>query len=468
LKSIHPGLVVLLAAILLLPGLVFIGLHLALPSDASNPVVDFREIKSGELVVRPLSPDPRGLQTGDIVTAIQGKAIDNYLKDLFFPQSSASPASQIEYTVQRGEQTLTLDVVLMAYPLAQLLKETWSICIYLIYLELVSLLVFILRPRLAAAQLFFVVSNVLFSSALVYFPGLKVDDLLYRWLVILYLSGAVALFGFMLAALVHMSLIFPKRHPLLVRHPTLVLWIYMGVWLPMFFYLAARWATILSPAGRLALIVQGSTFMSAIYFPLLLLSTFSSYRTSNIQEKRQVRWMMWSLVISLVPYLVFTVIPSLLGMNFQLANPLLGLLWCTVPTSFAIAVLRERLFDIDVIIHRTLIYSALTVTLGAIYFFSILLLQGIFQVFTGQHQPPLATVLSTLMIAALFTPLRRRIQNDIDRRFYRRKYDAEKMLKAFGLTVRNEVELERLTERLLDVVEETMEPQSLSLWIGKS
>jgi hypothetical protein len=178
--------------------------------------------------------------------------------------------------------------------------------------------------------------------------------------------------------------------------------------------------------------------------------------------------MMWSLVISLVPYLVFTVIPSLLGMNFQLANPLLGLLWCTVPTSFAIAVLRERLFDIDVIIHRTLIYSALTVTLGAIYFFSILLLQGIFQVFTGQHQPPLATVLSTLMIAALFTPLRRRIQNDIDRRFYRRKYDAEKMLKAFGLTVRNEVELEKLTERLLDVVEETMEPQSLSLWIGKS
>jgi hypothetical protein len=208
--------------------------------------------------------------------------------------------------------------------------------------------------------------------------------------------------------------------------------------------------------------------MSAIYFPLVLLSTYSSYRTGSSREKRQLRWLMWGLIISLVPYLVFTVSPSLLGLNFHLANPILGLLWCTVPTSFAIAVLRERLLDIDVIIRRTLIYTVLTITLGAVYFSSILLLQWIFQVFTGQNQPPLATVLSTLTIAALFTPLRRRIQADIDQRFYRRKYDAEKMLKEFALTVRDEVELEKLTERLLAVVEETMEPQSLSLWISKS
>ncbi len=139
-----------------------------------------------------------------------------------------------------------------------------------------------------------------------------------------------------------------------------------------------------------------------------------------------------------------------------------------MPTSFAIAVLHERLFDIDVIIRRTLIYSALTVTLGVVYFFSIVSLQGFFQIFTGQFQSPLATVISTLTIASLFNPLRKRIQNDIDRRFYRRKYDAEKILKEFALQLRDEVDIEKITEDLLNAVEQTVQPQNLSLWILKS
>ena len=467
-KSIHPSLIVVLSALLVLPGLVFIALRLALPGDASNPVVDFQGMKSGELVVKTQSLNPQGLLNGDIVTAIQGRAVDQYIEDLISPQRSEGPANRIEYTVLRGERILKLDVTLTAFPLSRILKESWSIYIYMIYLELVSLFVFILRPRLAAVQLFFVVSNVLFSSGLVFFLSLGVDTLLSHWMVILYVWGAVALFGLMLAGLVHLSLIFPKRHPLLVRHPGWVVWIYLGVWIPMFLYLAVRWAAIVSPVGRLALLVQGSMLMEVVYFPLLLLSTFSSYRTGNLKEKRQLRWLMWALVISLVPYLVFTVLPSILRLPNYLPLPVLGVLWCAVPTSFAIAVLHERLFDIDVIIRRTLIYSALTVTLAAIYFTSIVLLQAFFQVFTGQHQSPLATVLSTLMIAALFNPLRGRIQADIDRRFYRRKYDAEKMLEAFALTVSNEVELEKLTEGLLDLVEETMESQNFSFWIWKS
>ena len=466
-KSVHPGLVVLVAILLLLPGLVFVGLRLTLPGDVSSPVLDFREIRSGGMIVRPLSPVPQGLQNGDTVTAIQGRSVDQVLKDIFFTGQSAKPVTRVEYSVLRGGQAISLRVALENYRLAQMFRESWSIYFYLIYLELVSIVVFILRPRLPAAQLFFLVSNVLLSSALVFFPGLEINDLLYPWMVILYLWGSVVLYGFLLAALVHFSLIFPKRHPILVRHPRRVLWIYLGVWFPLILYQGLRWGTVLSPSGRLALIIQGTTIMSAIYYPLLLVSTWSSYRTGNAHEKRQVRWLLWSLVISLVPYLVFSVLPSLLGIDFQIANQVLGLLWCTVPTSFAIAVLHERLFDIDVIIHRTLLYSALTITLGVIYFISVLLLQAGFQLFTGQHESSLATVLSTLMIAALFIPLRRRIQNDIDQRFFRRKYDIEKTLKAFGLTVRNEVELEKLTVRLLDVVEETMEPQCLSLWICK-
>jgi hypothetical protein len=468
LKNLHPSLVVLLSALLLLPGLAYFGLRLTLPGDASSPMVDFLRIQPGGLAVRPVSPEAQSLQNGDIVTAIQGQSVDQYILGLFSSQGASGPAGRIEYTVRRGDQTLQIDAPLTSISLAQVVKENWSIYIYLVYLELVSLLVFILRPRLGAAQLFFVVSNLLFSSGLIFFLSLRVDDLQYRWLVILYLWGTVALYGFLLAALVHQSLIFPKTHPLLIRHPKWLLAIYLGVWLPFLAYLAARWPAMDSPAARLALTEQGTTLMSALYIPLLLLSSISSYRTGNEREKRQFRWIMWSLMIALIPYLAFNVVPSLLGVKFQLATPLLGILWCTVPTSFAIAVLHERLFDIDVIIRRTLIYSALTVTLGVVYFFSIVSLQGFFQIFTGQFQSPLATVISTLTIASLFNPLRKRIQNDIDRRFYRRKYDAEKILKEFAFQLRDEVDIEKITEDLLNAVEQTVQPQNLSLWILKS
>ena len=468
LKNPHPSLVVLLAALLLLPGIAYFILRLTLPGDASSPMVDFLRIQPGGLTVKPVSPSAQGLQDGDIVTAIQGQSVDQAARGLFSPQEASGKADRIQYTVRRGGQMLSVNAPLTAFSLAQLAKENWSIYIYLAYLELVSLVVFILRPRLGPAQLFFVVSNLLLASGLVFFVGLRVDDLLYRWLVILYLWGAVVVYGFLLAALVHQALIFPKTHPLLTRHPRWLLLIYLGVWLPGLAYLAARWPGMDSPAARLELIVQSTTLMSAVYFPLLLLTTVSSYRTGNEREKRQIRWIMWSLMISLVPYLVFSVLPSLLGVQFQLATPLLGILWCTVPTSFAIAVLYERLFDIDVIIRRTLIYSALTVSLGAVYFFSIVLLQGLSQAITGQNQSPLVTVISTLTIAILFNPLRERIQNDIDRRFYRRKYDAEKILKDFALKLQDEVDIEKITEDLLNAVEETIQPQNLSLWIGKS
>jgi len=465
LKSIHPIFIVLLAVFLLLPGLAYFALRLILPADPSSPMVDFLKISPDGLVARPVSPDPQSLQEGDIVVGIQGQAVGERIRDLFPP---AGPADSVEYTVRRGRQTLRVVSPLAVIPFSHLIRENWSIYLYLIYLELVSLAVFLLRPRLPAAQLFFVVSSSLFSSGLVYFLSLRVNDLLHRWLVTLYLWGAVVLYGFLLAGLVHFSLIFPKRHPLLARRPGWVRLIYLGVWLPWFVYLAARWPSIGNPASGLVLIVQGTAFMSLVYFPLLLVSTYGSYRTGNEREKRQVRWILWSLMISLIPYLVLTVLPSILGVKSELAKPFLGILWCTVPTSFAIAVLHERLFDIDVIIRRTLMFSALTFTLGLVFTSSILLLQRLFQLLTGQYQSPLATVLSTLVVAALFNPLRRRVQDDINRRFYRRRYDAEKILNRFSNQLRSEVDIDKITANLLSAVKETMEPQSLSLWIRKS
>jgi hypothetical protein len=135
-----------------------------------------------------------------------------------------------------------------------------------------------------------------------------------------------------------------------------------------------------------------------------------------------------------------------------------------IPLSIGVAVLRSHLFDIDLLINRTLVYGSLTTVLVALYFGGIVLLQRLFVALTSE-QSTLAVVGSTLLIAALFNPLRRRIQSFIDRRFYRRKYDARKTLEAFSVKLRDETDLDALGNDLVGVVRETMQPAHASLWL---
>jgi hypothetical protein len=147
----------------------------------------------------------------------------------------------------------------------------------------------------------------------------------------------------------------------------------------------------------------------------------------------------------------------LLEMGFALSMLL-------VPLSISVAVLRSRLFDVDILINRTLVYGSLTAMLIGLYFGGIVVLQRLFIVLTGEKST-LAVVASTLLIAALFNPLRRGIQGIIDRRFYRSKYDAARTLEAFSATLRDETDLDALSDDLVGVVRETMQPEHVSLWL---
>jgi hypothetical protein len=150
----------------------------------------------------------------------------------------------------------------------------------------------------------------------------------------------------------------------------------------------------------------------------------------------------------------------------KVANPLTGAMFAGIPVAVGIAVLKYRLYDIDRLINRTLVYGALSVPLALLYFGGVTLTQALFRTLTGQEQrPQLAIVVSTLVIAALFNPLRRRIQGFIDRRFYRSKYDAIKTLEDFSGKLRNETDLDALSDDLVGVVTETMAPAHVSLWL---
>jgi hypothetical protein len=224
----------------------------------------------------------------------------------------------------------------------------------------------------------------------------------------------------------------------------------------------------------LAQVLPGVIALLPICILASAVSLIWRYRHSGGEVRQQIKWVAFAASFVGVMYLSAVVIGfftpdaslgsgdvSLLG-DILLDAVLLS--YAGVPIAVGFAVLKYRLYDIDVVINRTLVYGSLTATLVALYFGGIAVLQRVFVTLTGQ-QSTLAVVASTLFIAALFNPLRRRIQSFIDRRFYRKKYDAARTLEAFSVKLREETDLEALNDDLVGVVRETMQPAHVSLWL---
>jgi hypothetical protein len=273
-------------------------------------------------------------------------------------------------------------------------------------------------------------------------------------------------------------LLFPNGR-LLSRRWRLVVWLDLIAVVCLF-----AWAFEPGPLGNLGLVRIANPFgvegLAALIGTLGLVGLFMTlavavaggislvvrFRRARGVERQQLKWFSFSGVVFCAVFAIAPVLwylPDSPGTEW-IWTVLFLLGASTIPVAVGIAILRYRLYDIDLLINRTLVYGTLTAMLALVYFGGVATTQAVLRALTGQDSQ-LAIVVSTLVIAALFNPLRRRIQGFIDRRFYRRKYDAAKTLEAFSSRLREETDLDALSDDLVTVVRETMQPAHVSRWL---
>jgi hypothetical protein len=283
----------------------------------------------------------------------------------------------------------------------------------------------------------------------------------------------------------------------MLAHPSLEIlvmvlgWLAWGAFLPLGYVFpdgrfVPRWTRwiVLGWALVLAItFVVVPPFESPWWFVLAALTTllgavasliYRYARRADAVQRQQTKWIIWAIMLFSVSFTMVSLINISLpvgsemterGLLYQLFNRISGvLIGGVIPLAVGIAILRYRLWDVDLLINRTLVYGALTATLALVYLGSVVLLQRLMTPLIGQDFP-LAIVASTLAIAALFQPLRRRIQNTIDRRFYRRKYDSQRVLESFAGRLRQETDLDAMTHDMLGVIHDTLQPTHASLWL---
>jgi hypothetical protein len=307
----------------------------------------------------------------------------------------------------------------------------------------------------------------------------------------------MALFGaFMLVVFGGAALTSDVPHALAAAHPTL--WFpvhlldYLGqVAFGTFFYVfpngrfVPRWTRWLAIAVALlyvpdiffpgsSLDLLGGPVFIGFLMSLVVAQVYRYRRVSGLVERQQTKWVVLGLAVALVGFATLLALANFVpsfetvgAIGQMFGETLVYGLIALIPLSIGVAILRSGLYEIDVLINRTLVYGSLTAMLVALYFGGIVVLQRVFVVLTGQKST-LAVVASTLAIAALFNPLRRRVQSFVDRRFYRSKYDARKTLEAFSAKLRDETDLDALSNDLVGVVKETMQPAHVSLWLRPS
>jgi hypothetical protein len=415
---------------------------------------------------------PSPIRPGDVLLAINDQPIAQILdaQHAFFRLRSPDwpDGTLLNYSLLRDDQIIDVDVPVRRVSFwayfepyrhassSQLVQLFGSLFFFFI-----SLIVFLLRPGNRAAHallfigvaFFFIAIPANFSAPALFYPAPPVSIPFDSWTLAI------------LPSLMYLVLAFPRPKAPLRKRPGLVLALLYLTW-PIAFNIAYL-LNLENRQGYLKVAFSIYPIAIAVLMVVTIIAlAHSAWKVRDPVGRSQFKWMLagiFSFVfLGIGGWLVSSYLfpESMEGGNWLLTT--IG--WFLLPLCLAIAITRYRLFDIDVIIRKTLVYGILSGMLALVFFGGVALLQSLFSAVSGQ-QSAISIVLSTLAIAALSNPLRRWVQDFIDRRFYRKKYNAEQALARFAAAARDETDLEQLSAELLAVVQETMQPKSVTLWL---
>jgi hypothetical protein len=449
---------------LVLPALVWV-YKLRSPSDGARMSKLPGSTTALGISIEVLAQDS-SLQDGDLVVGVQGIPMVGWVKALWHPQSWSARwthGETVQYRVVRQGQPVEVPVLLGDQPVRAILTENWSVLLFTIVFQLIAIFIILQKPGEPAAQALYL-WGMTTSHFYIWSIFLQIYDFVNGYGFWLYTLSASFLWLSTWPAALHLALTFPTPLPLIQRRPWLVWLLYPLSYIIYILYLGASRVMIPSTLEWIGQWNRGDTLIAMLMFVPAVVVMVWQYRLHRSgPDRRKIQWVVYSGLFCGSLAMVFYLVPEFLGLPGLGVN-VVGILMLPFPVAIAIAIWRYQLFDINLIIHRTLVYGALTLTLALVFFSSIVLLQSVFTVVSGQ-QSAVSVVISTLLIAGLFSPLRRRIQHDIDRRFFRQKYNAEQAIERFAAAARSETDIDRLTAELLAVVAETMQPESVSLWL---
>lgn len=463
--------VLLLAACFLSLTAAFMMQHVTGPGDGARLEPGGLVWSNSGIIVSPLERNQvGGLRPGDIVVAVAGRSMEEWTHLLVDPgvaRPTWRAGDVVTYTVLRAGHHIDVPVIVGPYSTGAILRDDWGSLVFALAFALIGTFVFLRRSADRAARALFFAGCCLLSAQ-TWSLGLQIYDVVDSTGFWLYHITAIGVYTVFWASLLHFALVFPRPHPLTTRWRWLIPAIYASPAVFGVVYLITTRAATHSTLDWIGAWAPTQGIIGIIYFAASLLILLDTLRISRDPiTSRQIRWVVFAGVLSGGAALVLSILPGDVFGRAIISTNVLGLVLLPIPLTLAFAILRYRLFDIDVIIRRTMVYGSLTAVLAGVYFVGVIGVQTLVNTLTGQQkqQSAVLVVVTTLLIAALFQPLRGQAQRFVDRRFYRSKYDAKTTLDRFGDSLRSEVELNHLTTRLLDTVEQTMHPAHVSLWL---